>query len=694
MCLGSDWVGQRLTTLFALWKTALGKKPVDRAKVIYQEHVASTSSKSSASNADMSANVCRDELLSLLFALRSLYAFTWHSKDTLLTTLPHLHKILVVFLTNISQLVVALPHPTSNSFRAKYRQDAFQPGAVRPIINMSGQCGIPEILLMIRATMYRTFAAMQPSLYSSRFVPLLNMLADDITRPLPNEFPITELISELVGNQTDVVLDLVDGHMETSPNCASSTRLAVKKLLSAQEKGKDGAPFEEDLGADAGAACIFSFLHRESPGGTDCMLMPWDAWCDSTQPLAGQCMSAEWDWRCSSVKLLSIILNAPEVGEAPRTVVLQHLLKRKEADESVGSGVEVHAMASVAILSYLREHHRMRGLRAAPPAQAAEQAMHLALAGLKESNPAFRRLYCEILAALFFGHHQLPSSPVVPKILQVITTEHTEPKAEAKESWLRERSALALLCGSILRAFSWGWKIQGGDSSGFHCPYIMNIVPSLLKLAKETAQPVRLWMLYALHISMEAAGHAFSPFMKETLRLATAHLLADFFEAPLIFWVVSELTRSAAVVLSTSEESDGREDHLLSGIWKVLQHIDHGQPTGNTFAMVRAEVVCLRTLPSRKGNMNGLIGSVGLGVGDPNVLHHCAQNHTTSNIHDPDNAAFKAQCHSLGGCFPPRRCSHCQPKSCAARKGVRLKFALFAPMLHNVFGNLQLRALM
>ncbi len=410
MCLGSDWVGQRLTTLFALWKTALGKKPVDRAKVVYQEHVASSSSKSSSSDADNSANVCRDELLSLLFALRSLYAFTWHSKDTLLTTLPHLHKILVVFLTNISQLVVALPHPTSTSFRAKYRQEASQPGAARPIITMAAQCGIPEILLMIRATMYRTFAAMQPSLYSSRFVPLLNMLADDVTRVLPNDFPVTEIISELVGRQTmDTVLDLVDNHLETSRDCPSTARLAVKKLLSCGAQGKDGVPFAEDLGSDAGAASIFSMLNRESPGGTECLLIPWDAWFDSTQSLAGQCVSAEWDWRCSSVKLLSMIINAPEVGEAPRSVVLQHLLKKKETSDEGNSGSERHAMAPVAILAYLREHVHLRGVRLAPPAQPMEQALDLSLAGLKESNPILRRLHSEILAMLFFSHHQLLS---------------------------------------------------------------------------------------------------------------------------------------------------------------------------------------------------------------------------------------------------------------------------------------------
>lgn len=605
MCLGSDWVGQRLTTLFALWKTALGKKPVDRAKVVYQEHVASSSSKSSSSDADNSANVCRDELLSLLFALRSLYAFTWHSKDTLLTTLPHLHKILVVFLTNISQLVVGLPHPTSTSFRAKYRQEASQPGAMRPIITMAGQCGIPEILLMIRATMYRTFAAMQPSLYSSRFVPLLNMLADDVTRVLPQDFPVTEIITELAGRTMDSVLDLVDSHLETSRDCPSTARLAVKKLLSCGAQGiqgQDAAPFAEDLGSDAGAACIFNILNRESPGGTDCMLIPWDAWVDSTQPLAGQCVSAEWDWRCSSVKLLSMIINAPEVGEAPRAVVLQHLLKKKETSDEANQSTERYSMAAVAVLAYLREHAHLRGLRVAPPQQAIEQALDLSLAGLKESNPILRRLHAEILAMLFFCHHQLPDSPVVPKILQHLAADSpqsSDPKDVKTEEKLKERSAVALLCGSILRAFAWGWSMLPPGGRGFHCPYIMNIVPILLKLAKETAQPVRLWMLYSLYISMEAAGTAFAPFMKDALRLATAHLLADFFEAPLVLWVVSELTHAAAIILHKNDtaECEGREDHLLSGIWKVIQQIQHVQHGGNAFATVRAEAVCLNTAP-------------------------------------------------------------------------------------------------
>ncbi|CAE7844202.1 unnamed protein product [Symbiodinium necroappetens] len=610
MCLGSDWVGQRLTTLFALWKSALGKKPVDRAKVVYQEHVSASQSKKDVST-DLSANVCRDELLSLLFALRSLYAFTWHSRDTLLTSLPHLHKILVVFLTNISQLVVALPHPSSSSFRAKYAREASGPAGMRPIITMSANCNIPEILLSIRATMYRTFAAMQPSLYSSRFVPLLNMLADDVARTLPSDYPFTELVSHFL-HRSDIVLDLVDVHLETSRECATTTRLGVDRLLSVLRKGADAGSFREDAGpfaedqcSDGGAACLFSPLHRESPGAPECLLTPWDAWCDCREPLAPQCVSAEWDWRCSSVKLLAIIMNAAEVGENPRAAVLQHLLKvRRDAAEEGGSTTspqpEVHVSSSVAVLAYLREHVRMRGLQAAPPAPAMEQVLQSSLSGLKESNPLLRRLHAEILALLFFVHHQLADSPIVPNILQQLSE---SPGSDSKEEKLRERSALALLCGCVLRCFSWGWRVlsPAGDHSvgGFHCPYIMNIVPALLKLAKETAQPVRLWMLYSLHLGMQAARGAFMPFMKDSLRLATAHLLADFFEAPLVLWVVSELTHSAAVAMSKSEgDVDSREEHLLAGIWRVFRHVEYLEPScGNAFAMIRAEVVSLSTAP-------------------------------------------------------------------------------------------------
>ncbi|CAJ1422535.1 unnamed protein product [Effrenium voratum] len=436
----------------------------------------------------------------------------------------------------------------------------------RPIITMSGQCGIPEILLMIRATMYKTFAAMQPSLYSSRFVPLLNMLADDVTRGLSADFPAAELVSQSL-HRMDIVLDLVDAHLESSRECSSTVRLAVNKLLSAGNMlhSKEGSPFAEDLGSDPGAACIFGSLNRESPGGTDCMLTPWDAWFDSTQHLAGQCVSAEWDWRCSSVKLLAIIMNAAEVGEAPRAAVLQHLLKPRNEE---GAGPELHAMASVAVLAYLREHVRVRGLKVAPPAQAVEQALQQSLAGLKQSNPVLRRVHAEILSTLFFAHHQLPESPVVPSTLQYLTAETSSDAKE--EKLLVERSSMALLCGTILRAFAWGWGVlsRGEAVRGFHCPYIMNIVPALLKLAKETAQPVRLWMLYALHISMQAAGGAFAPFMKDSLRMATAHLLADFFEAPLVLWAAGPRESAGSVGFGV-EETSARFDCIEAALQMI-----------------------------------------------------------------------------------------------------------------------------
>eukprot|EP00931_Biecheleriopsis_adriatica_P047184 TRINITY_DN27174_c0_g1_i1.p1 TRINITY_DN27174_c0_g1~~TRINITY_DN27174_c0_g1_i1.p1 ORF type:complete len:2249 (+),score=465.66 TRINITY_DN27174_c0_g1_i1:722-6748(+) len=625
MCLGSDWVGQRLTTLFALWKTALGKKPVDRAKVLYQEHVAAGSPEGAA---DTGSSACKDELLSLLFALRSLYAFTWHSRDTLLVSLPHLHKILVVFLTNISQLVVALPHPSSATLRAKYRQEASHPGAARPIIAMSSHCGIPEILMMIRAAMYRTFATMQPSHFASRFVPLLNMLADDVTRALPADFPVTELLAQSL-HRNDVVLDLVDSHLESSRECCSTTRLSVSRLLSPPSIGSGSAatsdrlPSSEDLSTDAGAAIVFSSLPKESPGGSECVLTPWDAFVDSTRPLAGQCISPEWDWRSSSIKLLAIIMNAAEVGESPRTAVLLHLMKGRKDSTDEGSTAEkgrqgaasgtvtvqseLYAPSSLAILAYIREHIRVRGLKVAPPAQPVEQVMQIALAGLKEANPALRRVHVEILSLLFFAHHQLPESQVVPTILQHMSTDpgSASSDAQSQAERLRERSGLALLCGAVLRAFAWGWKVLSpmpgaNPSRPFHCPYIMNIVPTLLKLAKETAQPVRLWMLYSLHLGLEAAGVAFAPFLKDALRLGTAHLLADFFESPLMLWVVSELTHSAAATLSKSDgaDMDFREENSsrLLGIWKVFRHVSYGQPwVGNAFATVRAEVVSMST---------------------------------------------------------------------------------------------------
>ena len=47
-----DWVGQRLTTVFALWKVALGKRPVDAVKALFQREFAAAPAGSSAASRD------------------------------------------------------------------------------------------------------------------------------------------------------------------------------------------------------------------------------------------------------------------------------------------------------------------------------------------------------------------------------------------------------------------------------------------------------------------------------------------------------------------------------------------------------------------------------------------------------------------------------------------------------------------
>jgi len=599
MCLGTDWVGQRLTTLFALWKTVLGKKPVDRAKVLYQQHVAASGAKEppqgdAAVGAEGSAAACRDELLSLLCALRSLYAFTWHSHDTLLTSLPHLHKILVVFLTNISQLVVALPHPTSPSLKAKHRNDG-----TKPVVTLSAHCGIPEILLMIRSTMYRTFAAMLPAQYSSRFVPLLNMLADDVTRAPPGDFPLSEFLGHYL-HPDDALLDLVDPYTEVSKDAPTTIRLVTDRVLKSLTPGRE---LPRDLVSDAAAPSYFSPPSREGPGGTESQLTPWDAWFDPRRPMVEQCVSAEWEWRCSAISLLSIIMNSGDVSEQARSAVLAHLLKRRDASEDAPAPhgkkaapqppqSDIGCIPTIAVMSYLKEHIKMRGVKVCPPAAPMDQVLQLSLDGLKEANPAVRRLHVEVLSTLFYVHHQLHESPMVHSILQHISTD------TASES-TPVRSAIALLCGAVLRTFAWAGQLTPGPTQP--CPYLLNIAPSLIKLAKETSQPVRLWMLHSIHLSMQAAGPAFAPFLKDSLRLATAHLLADFFESPLVLWVVAELVRSAAFACAASKEAvaaDLRNESVsrILGIWNELRHVRYvGSGTGTAFAIVRTEVLCVST---------------------------------------------------------------------------------------------------
>lgn len=588
MCLGDDWVGQRLTTLFALWKAALGKKPVERAKVLYQE--------SAAAGADGGVAVdwggCHDELLSLLCALRSLYAFTLHS-ETLLSSLPNVHKILIVFLTNVSQLVVALPHPTSSSLRAKHRAEA--PAQGRPCLTLSSQWNVPEILLMIRSTMYRTFSVMLPTHFSSRFVPLLNMLADDVTRAAPGDIPMGDLVSHFL-HAEDIALDVADSQTESTKEGAATLRLAVGSLLSS---ASGVARFEAELPSDgfseAAAASFFLSAPHEGPNGTDSFLTPWDVWFDPSRPLGVQSTSAEWDWRCTAISLLATIMNSNEVSEAPRAAVLLHLLKKRDTSEEASAqdkkkGVpDQTLMPSLAVMLYLREYVKVKGAKSALPTSASDQIWQFSFASLKDPVPLVRRLHVEILSLLVYIQHQIPESRLPRTILQQMSSETTSESPAM-------RSAVALLCGSVLRTFAWGDRCQGREVT---CPYVNSVVPMLLRLAKETTMPVRLWMFHSIYLSMEACGAAFMPFLKDALRLATAHILADFFESPLVLWVLAELVKSAAAMLvAVTDDTDppAREDNVarVVSLWDGLRHVRYARcSAGAAFATVQTEVLCI-----------------------------------------------------------------------------------------------------
>lgn len=65
-------------------------------------------------------------------------------------------------------------------------------------------------------------------------------------------------------------------------------------------------------------------------------------------------------------------------------------------------------------------------------------------------------------------------------------------------------------------------------------PAVQTLINLLLKVAKETDPPLRVCMLYQIGVAMRSLGWSFYPFLKDTLRLSAAHLLADTRENPVI----------------------------------------------------------------------------------------------------------------------------------------------------------------
>eukprot|EP00971_Amphidinium_carterae_P128086 2537119-Amphidinium_carterae.1 len=356
------------------------------------------------------------------------------------------------------------------------------------------------------------------------------MLADDVTRPASVEFPISEFLAHHM-NLEDSTLDLAD--TDSSKDAGASVRIAATRLLALSTVNE--TPLS-DISSDAAAACHFSGFPLEGPGGINGMLIPWDAWLDPTAALLVQSTSPEWEWRSSAISLLASIMNSPEVSEAPRSAVLQHLLKKSDALEEstkrVPARMDTGAMSSLAIVMYLREYAKVS--KAATAVIASDMIAQRAMQGFREASPALRRLHVQMLALLFYIHHQVQDSPLVPQILRFMET------VLSQES-MQTRSAVALLCGEILSTFAAGAPelvlAEHRPLRPAAPPHLASVVPLLLKLGKDIAQPARLWMLHGLHLAIKASATAFPvDLLKDALRLTTAHLLKDFFESPLMLW--------------------------------------------------------------------------------------------------------------------------------------------------------------
>ncbi|CAD7965824.1 unnamed protein product [Amoebophrya sp. A25] len=70
-------------------------------------------------------------------------------------------------------------------------------------------------------------------------------------------------------------------------------------------------------------------------------------------------------------------------------------------------------------------------------------------------------------------------------------------------------------------------------------------VHCLLKVAKETSEPIRSYMLHGIAVAMCACGWSYFPHLKDTLRLSAAHLLADTFDNPQIACALAHILQAA-----------------------------------------------------------------------------------------------------------------------------------------------------
>ena len=165
--------------------------------------------------------------------------------------------------------------------------------------------------------------------------------------------------------------------------------------------------------------------------------------------------------------------------------------------------------------------------------------------GLGAADPFVRRTSANLIALIYKSYE-----PLRPVIVQCVMDSSSSPV-------LRTRSASAALVGTIVSL----------------CPSDISIFGNVLfKLARELQMPLRSSSLLAIADCSRASFSAISPWIKDMVKIVSAHAMADIYPSDCSHFLLSQILGSVAPVAVLSASDLARFDLLWT------QFVEHSLP--------------------------------------------------------------------------------------------------------------------
>jgi len=513
-----------IVPLLGMWRSTLGKKSKDTiTKLVMPGQTIS----------DIS--LVFEYLQSIQSCLRSMVSATENSRfPEIISSDESVMKMFILLLNNGLQILQSLVPLEQSSSNAPH---------------------IQLVVSAIRNELFRIFSALPNDMMEPFSKSLISLLPTELLR----ETGIENFFPSFFSDSNSILLDVLDPFMDEQPHLVWKYSIGASVMSCMRMVGQEKVSSRDFFNSPIACGVMEEFYTSfpSSNGSPWCPQIPYISinWSEgSLGPLSSYMEHPNLETKKTVVKLLTkLVALDPTLIDSLIPIVMQKYREQvnvtsqdyETARELILAGHKdptdvlkcISKIPSTSLLgvSFAFFTSIVESGKISPSSASSILTFSASPTGLGSVDPFVRRSSSCLIGLIYKRF-----DPLRPMIVQCVMDSSTSPV-------LRTRSATAALVAEIVS----------------HVPSDISVFGNtLFKLARELQNPLRSNSLHAISICCTASLSEISPWIKELVKISTAHAMADIYRSDSASFLLSSILASVAPIASFSGAELGRFDLL------------------------------------------------------------------------------------------------------------------------------------